>query len=56
MRKFGTMTIFPRCVICGEALTSEGDPVCDDGACYHRVCMEAAAGAEGGATDGVTAG
>jgi hypothetical protein len=39
------MTI-PRCAICAEPLTSDGEPVCDDGACYHRLCMTQAAGEE----------
>jgi hypothetical protein len=47
---------YPSCVICGEALTSEGDPVCDDGACYHRLCMlKATSGDEAGASDELTA-
>ena len=45
----------PRCAICGEPLTSDRDPVCDDGACYHRLCMRLAAGDEAGASDEVTA-
>lgn len=48
--------IYPRCAICGETLTPEGDPMCDDGACYHRLCMlKATAGDEAGASDEVTA-
>jgi hypothetical protein len=48
---------YPKCVICGEPLTSERDPVCDDGACYHRLCMAEATGGEpAGASEELTAG
>ena len=54
--ELGTAMTHPRCAICGEPLTSERDPVCDDGACYHRLCMvQATAGDEAGASDEVTA-
>lgn len=46
---------YPLCAICGGPLTSDGDPVCDDGACYHRLCMAKVAGDEAGAADEVTA-
>jgi hypothetical protein len=54
--KFDTAMTYPRCAICGEALTPERDPMCDDGACYHRLCMlKATASDEAGASDEVTA-
>jgi hypothetical protein len=54
--QFGTAMTYPNCAICGEPLTSERDPMCDDGACYHRLCMlKATAGDAAGASDEVTA-
>jgi hypothetical protein len=56
LQKSGAMMAHPKCVICGEALTSDRDPVCDDGACYHSLCMaKAAARDEADAADGLTA-
>ena len=32
--------MFPTCAICAQPLLPSGEPVLDDGACYHRACME----------------
>jgi hypothetical protein len=34
---------YPKCAICAETLLPSEDPVLDDGACYHRRCMDRSA-------------
>jgi hypothetical protein len=35
-----TAVPFPRCSICGKRLRPTDDFFLDDGACYHRSCIE----------------